>query len=264
MRPLIRPVVGLALAAIAVVAGARTVSAHIDPDPKEAPAGSVQTVGFTVEHGCEGSATTQLDMRLPDGVTDAVPEPPAGWTADVARRVVTFVGGPLPDDVEGTFRVRMTLPMTPDTTIYFPFVQRCEQGEIRWIDIPSDGSGDELDEPAPAMNLLAPLPTTTTTAAPTTTAPPTTRQPTTTAPATVVTTAAPATTATTSLAVATTATATTDTATPAAAPPTSAASPTTAGGDDDSGAGKVVVAGTAAAVVAATGFTVWQVRRRRP
>lgn len=258
MRPLTRPVVGLAIAAIAVFGGARTVSAHIDPDPKEAPAGSVQIVGFTVEHGCEGSATIQLDMRLPDGVTDAVPEPLAGWTADVSEGVVTFVGGPLPDDVEGTFRVRMTLPMASGTTIYFPFVQRCEQGEIRWIDIPSDGSGTELDEPAPAMNLLAPLPTTSTTAPPTT-APPTTRPPSTTAPATTVTTAAPPTTA----GPATTTTSTTETATTAAAP-TSAASPATDGGEDDRGSGRVVVAGTAAAVAAATGLTIWQVRRRRP
>ena len=172
MRPLTRPVVGIAVAAVATAWGASSASAHIDPDPKEAPAGSEQSVGFTVEHGCEESATIQLDMRLPDGVTNAVPEPPAGWTASVARRVVTFVGGPLPADVEGTFRVRMTLPATPDTTIYFPFVQRCEQGEIRWIDVPSDGSGTELDEPAPAMNLTAPLPTTTTTSPPTTTARP--------------------------------------------------------------------------------------------
>jgi hypothetical protein len=39
------------------------VFAHIDPDPQEAPAGSVRSVGFTVEHGCDGSATVQLDMR---------------------------------------------------------------------------------------------------------------------------------------------------------------------------------------------------------
>ena len=47
------------------------------------------------------------------------------------RQIDTFAGGPLPDDVEGTFGVTMTLPATPDTTIYFPFVQRCEVGEIR-------------------------------------------------------------------------------------------------------------------------------------
>jgi periplasmic copper chaperone A len=74
--------------------GGTPVFAHIDPDPKEAPAGSVQSVGFTVEHGCDGSATVQLDMRLPEGVTDAVPEPPAGWTGGVDGRVVTFSGGP--------------------------------------------------------------------------------------------------------------------------------------------------------------------------
>jgi periplasmic copper chaperone A len=88
----------------------------------------VQSVGFTVEHGCDGSATVQLDVRLPEGVSGVVPEPPAGWTSGVDGRVVTFSGGPLPDDVEGTFRVRMALPATPGATIYFPFVQRCEQG----------------------------------------------------------------------------------------------------------------------------------------
>ncbi|HQV59056.1 MAG TPA: DUF1775 domain-containing protein, partial [Ilumatobacteraceae bacterium] len=67
----------------------------------------------------------------------------------------------LTDDVELTFRVSMILPMLPGTTIFFPFVQRCQLGEIRWIDIPQDGSGEELDEPAPAMLLTAALPGTT-------------------------------------------------------------------------------------------------------
>jgi uncharacterized protein YcnI len=135
-------------------------SAHIDPDPVEAQAGSRLTVGFTVEHGCEGSPTVQLDMRLPEGVADPVTEPVEGWDGSVetvdSDTIVTFSGGPLPDDVEGTFSVTMTLPTTPDETIYFPFVQRCEVGEIRWIQIPNE-PGDELDEPAPAMNLTGPV-----------------------------------------------------------------------------------------------------------
>ena len=156
----------------AVIAVASPAFAHIDPDPTEAQAGSELSVGFTVEHGCDGSPTIQLDMRLPDGTLNAQPEPPDGWTGTIDGNVVTFQGGVLPDDQELTFRVRMRLPPTPDTTIYFPFVQRCEVGEIRWIDIPSDGSGEELDEPAPAMELFGPvattLPPTTTTAPPTT------------------------------------------------------------------------------------------------
>lgn len=150
----------LVIAAVAMVCGwPSSVYAHIDPEPAEAPAGSEQVVGFTVEHGCDGSPTVQLDMRLPAGVTTPLPEATDGWTSSVDGDVVTFVGGPLPDDTPQTFRIRMTLPVEPGATLYFPFVQRCEVGEIRWIDIPSDGSGAELDEPAPAMVLTEPVAT---------------------------------------------------------------------------------------------------------
>lgn len=193
-----RFVLAAAFFSIGGLAIAGAASAHIDPDPAEAQAGARLTVGFTVEHGCEGSPTTQLDMRLPDGVTDAVPEPTPGWDESIETvdgdTIVTFAGGPLADDVEGTFEVTVTLPPTPDTTIYFPFVQRCEAGEIRWIGIPAE-PGDQLDEPAPAMALVGPVatvpttePTTDTptasTAAPETTGPDATAPATTNAPTT--------------------------------------------------------------------------------
>jgi uncharacterized protein YcnI len=259
-RPSIRFAAGMAVVALAVIGSPRVVSAHIDPDPKEAPAGSEQSVGFTVEHGCDGSPTIGFDMRLPDGVTNAVPEPPDGWEANVRRRVVTFTGGPLPADVEGTFRVRMVLPMSPGATIYFPFVQRCEQGEIRWIDVPSDGSGTELDEPAPAMNLTEPLPTTTPTSPPTTPPP-------TTAPATTTTEAA----TTTTEPAATTPPASTTASTPvptSSTPPTVAPASTTPVTDpdeneDDSGSGPALFVAIAVAVAAITGVAIWLVRRRR-
>ncbi|MGA7757348.1 MAG: DUF1775 domain-containing protein [Ilumatobacteraceae bacterium] len=183
-----RRAVVLCLALAAGVLGfAAPASAHIDPDPTEAQAGSAVSVAFTVEHGCEGSPTVQLDMRLPDGVTDASPDAVDGWDGSIDGDVITFVGGSLPDDVEGTFSVSMTLPPTPDVTVYFPFVQRCEEGEIRWIAIPTE-PGEELDEPAPAMLLTGPVATTTGPA--TTAAPATTEASATTAPAT---TAGPAT-----------------------------------------------------------------------
>jgi uncharacterized protein YcnI len=104
----------------------------------------------------------QIEMRLPPGVTDAVPEPIDGWNESVDDEgVVTFEGGSLPDDEAGTFEITMTLPPTPDTTIYYPFVQRCEVGETRSIALPND-SGDEPDEPAPALGLVGPVVTTTT------------------------------------------------------------------------------------------------------
>ena len=104
-----------------------------------------------------------------------------GWQGSIDADVVTFVGGPLPDEEEGTFSVTMTLPPTPDTTIYFPIVQRCEVGEIRWIAVPTDDAGDEPEEPAPAMLLTGPVATT---VAPPATTTPATTTPATTAPAT--------------------------------------------------------------------------------
>ena len=164
-----RLVLSAAAMSAAVLAIGGVASAHIDPDPTEAQAGSRLTVGFTVEHGCEGSPTVQLDMRLPEGVADPVAEAVDGWEGSIdtvdADTIVTFMGGPLADDVEGTFSVTMTLPPTPDETIYFPFVQRCEVGEIRWIGIPAE-PGDDLDEPAPAMVLTGPVATVPTTAPP--------------------------------------------------------------------------------------------------
>ncbi len=148
--------VGAASLIVTGLAVASPALAHIDPDPTDAQAGSEVPVGFTVQHGCDGSPTVRLDMRLPDGVRAPAAEAPDGWTGRVQGNVVTFEGGPLPDDQELTFRVRMILPATPETTIYFPFVQRCEVGETRWIDIPSGGSSTALGEPAPAMRLIGP------------------------------------------------------------------------------------------------------------
>jgi len=216
--------------------------AHIDPDPEEAPAGSEQSVGFTVQHGCDGSPTVQLDMRLPEGVSSAVPQPPDGWTGTIDVNVVTFVGGPLADDVELTFRVSMILPMLPETTVFFPFVQRCQLGEIRWIDIPQDGSGEELDEPAPAMLLTAALPGTT-------------------EPATSTSTTAPAT------APATTSPAATSSSIPAStdSPASTSSASAPLGNEDDSkgGGGSAIFVGVIIVVVAGAGVLAWQSRRRR-
>jgi uncharacterized protein YcnI len=147
-------------AATATLAVSAPAFALTDPDAREAAAWSTRRVAFVIERGCDGSPTVQLDMRLPDGVTDAEPEPFEGFESSIDGDVISYVGGPLADDEEATFAITMTLPPTPDTTIFFPIVQRCEEGEIRWIGIP-DEAGQELDEPAPALALTGPVASTT-------------------------------------------------------------------------------------------------------
>ncbi len=247
-----RFVLSAAALSAAVLAIGSVASAHIDPDPTEAQAGSRLTVGFTVEHGCEGSPTVQLDMRLPEGVTDPVTEPVDGWDGSIEAvdgdTIVTFAGGPLADDVEGTFSVTMTVPPTPDATLYFPFVQRCEVGEIRWIQVPTE-PGDELDEPAPAMTLTGPVVVTPTTE-------PATTEPATTEPATTESaTTEPATTA---------ASTTTETTTETTAAPATS-EPATTGVDEaaDPRTGTIMFIITVAVVLGLAAFVVYRSRQAR-
>ena len=51
----------------------------------------------------------------------------------------------------------LTDTLKPNTMLYFPVVQECEQGVSRWIDIPADGAGHSHDgkSPAPGVKLSA-------------------------------------------------------------------------------------------------------------
>ena len=54
----------VAAATVILVAGG-IASAHVDPDPLAMEAGTTGTVAFTIEHGCDGSPTTELEVRDP-------------------------------------------------------------------------------------------------------------------------------------------------------------------------------------------------------
>ena len=170
-RPL---VLGVALAASWLAAA--PAGAHVEPTVTEAPAGSRAELGFTIEHGCAGSPTVAVAMRMPAEVEGVQPVGLPGWTltteprADAEIDVVEWSGGPLPDAEALTFTVSVGLPVTPGATLLFPTVQTCEVGELAWI---STGGGEtEADNPAPRIVLtdVDPTRTTSTTAATSTTA----------------------------------------------------------------------------------------------
>jgi len=150
--------------------GSSVAPLHVEPQISEAPAGSRTTFSFVVEHGCDGAATVEVAIQIPEGAFDIVPAAPEGWSGSVeegTQAVVRFTGGPLADDVEEAFGFEMVTPNLPGETIFFPTVQTCEAGEIAWIDT-SDGA----EEPAPRIVLTAndqPILPTTTAAPPATT-----------------------------------------------------------------------------------------------
>jgi uncharacterized protein YcnI len=147
--------------------------AHITLEQQEAKAGSTYKAVLRVGHGCEGSPTTAVRVRIPEGVIAVKPMPKPGW--ELATKVgryaepvqyydemlakgvqeITWSAGNLPDAWYDEFVFRGRLPDgEPGTVIYFPTVQECTNGVHRWIEIPAEGkSRDDYEEPAPQVTL---------------------------------------------------------------------------------------------------------------
>jgi uncharacterized protein YcnI len=164
----------LLLASVAALA-VTSASAHITLENRQATIGAGYKAVFAVPHGCAGSATIRIRVQIPEGVIAVKPMPKPGWNLEVVKgkyaaeydfhgtkssegvKEVIWSGGKLSDDnydefVMSTF---LTGGLKPNTMMYFPVVQECEQGVSRWIDIPEEGHGEhEGKSPAPGVKLM--------------------------------------------------------------------------------------------------------------
>jgi uncharacterized protein YcnI len=171
---MLKPVaIAAAIAALAASAAPVIAYAHITLENREAAAGATARLVLRVPHGCEGSATVRLRVRIPDGVVNVKPMPKPGWElttvlGPLARPVAAEGGGQITEGVreivwsggrlldahydEFIFRAQV-----PDQAgmLYFPTVQECERGTHRWIEIPAEGRGaDDYREPAPGLRIV--------------------------------------------------------------------------------------------------------------
>jgi uncharacterized protein YcnI len=149
-------------------------SGHVTLETRQAPAGSSYKAVLRVPHGCNGSPTTALRVRIPAGVVAVKPMPKPGWKLDIVHGAyakpatlrgakvgegvteLAWSGGKLADAYydEFVFTSALADELEPGQTVYFPVVQECEQGVNRWIEIPGAGAPTESAEPAPALKLL--------------------------------------------------------------------------------------------------------------
>jgi periplasmic copper chaperone A len=166
----------LCLIAVATLA-ASSASAHISLENRQATVGASYKAVFAVPHGCAGSATVKIRVQIPEGVIAVKPMPKASWSVEAIKgkyateydyhgkqfsegvREVVWSGGKLPDDNYDEFVVStfLTGGLKPNSTLYFPVVQECEQGVSRWIDIPDEGSAahsNDSKSPAPGVKLM--------------------------------------------------------------------------------------------------------------
>lgn len=164
------PIRALALAAVltASVSVSTPVFAHVTLANPQAIAGSYYKAVFNVPHGCKGSPTLKIRIRIPDGVIAVKPQPKAGWKIDTVEgayeksyslhgaqvasgiREVSWTGR-LPSAYfdEFVFQAYLTPDLPAGAVVHFPVVQECEKGVARWID-----TKEPSDMPAPHLTLL--------------------------------------------------------------------------------------------------------------
>jgi periplasmic copper chaperone A len=165
----------VATAGVLSLALAVPAAAHITPNPGTGASDGYTTQSFQVGHGCEEAPTTQIRIQIPASVPTATPAVHPLWTVETKEgkkdpvemhgekitsgvsEVIYTAKRPLPTDRLAMFPISLKLPKGKEgETIYFPTIQKCSEGETRWIQIPAEGeSADELEEPAPAVVLTA-------------------------------------------------------------------------------------------------------------
>jgi uncharacterized protein YcnI len=159
-----------------LLALASAAHAHVALEYQVAPAGSAYKATFKVGHGCGESATRQVSVAIPAGVTGARPMPKPGWSVQVQRgklpepvtahgRTITedvtritwtarSAGDALPSDQYDEFVLVGQLPERAGP-MYWPFSQVCETGRLDWVEVPKAGqSPADLKSPAAVLELL--------------------------------------------------------------------------------------------------------------
>lgn len=147
---------------------------HATLEVQEARVNSTYKAVLRVPHGCEGSPTLKVRVRIPEGVIAVKPMPKAGWELETVKgkygKTYDYYGTPMSEGVveivwtgrlldehydEFVFRGRLTDSLQAGGMLYFPAVQECEAGVERWIEIPAEGKDpDDYEFPAPGLKLL--------------------------------------------------------------------------------------------------------------
>jgi periplasmic copper chaperone A len=144
------------IALITLAAGAA--QAHVTLEQPRAAAESAYKAVLRVGHGCEGTATHTLTVRLPAGFRGAKPMPKPGWTLSITRAALAQPyeshGRKVTDDVVeiswkatsreawladahyDEFVLRGQVPAAPGQAT-FKVQQLCEKGQWDW-DAPLD------------------------------------------------------------------------------------------------------------------------------
>jgi copper(I)-binding protein len=133
--------------------------AHVSLDAPRGEAGSRYQGVLRVGHGCDGAATTAIDVRLPSGVSDVHAAAKPGWKLVQTRGEILWTadsGHALPAKEKGEFPIDMQLPKQAGP-LWLKVLQRCEGGAMDWADVPAQGTSTEgMKTPAVLLEAMSP------------------------------------------------------------------------------------------------------------
>lgn len=154
--------------------GALAASAHVSVIANTTAAGSYALLTFGVPHGCDGSSTTKVAIKIPEEINAVTPTVNPNWEVEKVMvplnpaitdshgnqitervdQVVYTAKTPLPDGYRDAFVLSLKVPDVAGETLSFPTIQTCEVGETAWIEPTVEGQ-DEPDHPAPEFDVTA-------------------------------------------------------------------------------------------------------------
>ncbi|MGO7037094.1 DUF1775 domain-containing protein [Rhizobium acaciae] len=165
----------LGLAAVLSVTAFAGAEAHVTFLDREATQESTILATLQVPHGCDGKATTEVRVKLPEGFVFAKPQPKAGWELEVIKGdyqktydnhgdkvktgaiEVRWKNGNLSDDFYDTFVIQGKVSgVEAGSSLAFPVTQMCGDTVAAWDQVAKEG-GDAhgMKSPAPLLKVVA-------------------------------------------------------------------------------------------------------------
>ena len=132
-------------------------AAHITLEQPTATAGGAYKAVFRISHGCDGSPTRAITVRLPEGVQQAKPMPKPGWAIELQPGAVTWTAANaaamLSDTHYDEFVLRAQMPERVGA-LWFKVLQQCERSQADWAEVPTEGTSTKgLKSPAVLLQL---------------------------------------------------------------------------------------------------------------
>lgn len=162
----------IGLASLLCSAAAAGAEAHVTfADDTAAPESTILAT-LQIPHGCDGKATTELQVKLPEGFVFAKPQPKADWELEIIKGdyqkaydnygktvksgpvEIRWKNGNLSDDFYDTFVIRGKVSgVAAGSSLAFPVRQICGDAAENWDEVAADGNAHDLKSPAPLLKI---------------------------------------------------------------------------------------------------------------